>query len=136
VKLGGKPLKRGGSLLQSIGQGARLLGVRLQGVLLTGRALRVLGVLGQSRQSSATALPHPASPSMRGMGVIGVMGGCRGVSAFLRHKKQDFWYIIGYFTLAEARADIDSSGICLFQNPNTKYAGIGGNRGCGGCASR
>jgi hypothetical protein len=86
-----------------------------------------------------------------GTGVIGspgavsaVVGHCAacgewgviGVRAVLRHKKQDLWYIIGYFTLAEARADIDSSGICLFQNPNTKYAGIGGNRGCGVCASR
>jgi len=63
---------------------------------------------------------------MRGMGVIGVVGGRRGVRAVLRHKKQDLWYIIGYFTLAEARADIDSSGTCLFQNPNTKYAVLGG----------
>jgi hypothetical protein len=62
---------------------------------------------------------------MRGMGVIGVVGGRRGVRAVLRHKKQDLWYIIGYFTLAEARADIDSSGTCLFQNPNTKYAVLG-----------
>jgi len=58
---------------------------------------------------------------MRGMGVIGVVGGRRGVRAVLRHKKQDLWYIIGYFTLAEARADIDIYS--KIQIPSMRYWG-------------